>query len=128
MHSFLKFILGMRLYMLRTFPLSIMRSFSLHTHSNDIFHTGLLTACEQDQDGSQFHPAPIRKLSACEQDQDGIQFNPAPVRKLSANLYDIHNCCVCVCVCSEKFLIMDTGTVRNMCSFIPRINLRNECI
>jgi len=22
--------------------------------------------------------------------------------------------CVCVCVCSEKFLMMDRGTVRNM--------------
>ena len=26
------------------------------THSNGICHTGLLTACEQDQDGSEFHP------------------------------------------------------------------------
>ena len=31
MHKFLKFILGMRLYMFRTVPLSILRSFSLYT-------------------------------------------------------------------------------------------------
>ena len=38
--------------MFRTVPLSFIRSFSLHTHSNGICHTGLLTACEQDQDGT----------------------------------------------------------------------------
>jgi len=32
MHQFLKFILGMKLYMFRTVPLSIIRSFSLYTH------------------------------------------------------------------------------------------------
>jgi len=31
MHYFLKFILGMKLYMFRTVPLSIIRSFSLYT-------------------------------------------------------------------------------------------------
>jgi hypothetical protein len=31
MHQFLKFILGMKLYMFRTVPLSIIRSFSLYT-------------------------------------------------------------------------------------------------
>jgi len=40
----------MKLYMFRTVPLSIIRSISLHTHSNGVRHTGLLTACEQDQD------------------------------------------------------------------------------
>ena len=45
-------------------------------------------------------------------------------RKLSANLYDIHH----YCVCSEKLLMMDRRTVRNMQSFIPKINLRNQCI
>jgi hypothetical protein len=29
------------------------------THSNGICHTGLLTACKQDQDGTQFHPDPV---------------------------------------------------------------------
>ena len=37
--------------MFRTVPLSIIRSFHC-THSNGICHTDLLTACEQDQDGS----------------------------------------------------------------------------
>ena len=45
----------------------------------------------------------------------------APARKLSANLYDIYH----RCVYSEKLLMMDGGTVRNMQSFIPRINLQN---
>ena len=35
---------------------------------------------------------------------------PDPARKLSAKLYDIHHCCVY----SEKLLMMDKGTVRNM--------------
>jgi hypothetical protein len=41
-----------------------------------------------------------------------LQFHPDPaaVRKLSTNLCDIYNCCVY----SEKFLMMDRGTVRNM--------------
>jgi hypothetical protein len=47
--------------------------------------------------------------------------NPDPARKLSANLYDIYQCCVY----SGKLLVMDRGTVRNMQSFIPKINLRN---
>jgi hypothetical protein len=62
-------------------------------------HTGLLTACEQDQDGTQFHPEPSSGafhctysndichtglLTACEQDQDETQFHPDPARKLSA--------------------------------------------
>ena len=31
MHKFFKFIFGIKLYMFRTFPLCIIRSFSLHT-------------------------------------------------------------------------------------------------
>jgi len=60
------------------------------THGSGICHTGLRTACEQDQDGTAFHPDPARKLSA--------------------NLYDIYICCVY----SEKLLMIDRGTVRNM--------------
>ena len=37
--------------MFRTVSLPIIRSFSLY-HSNCIRHTSLLTACEQDQDGT----------------------------------------------------------------------------
>jgi len=51
MHQFLKFIFGIKLNMFRTVPLSIIRSFHC-THSNGICHTGLLIACEQDQDGT----------------------------------------------------------------------------
>jgi hypothetical protein len=57
------------------------------THSNGICNTGLLTVCEQDQDGTQFHPDPARKLSA--------------------NQYDIYHCCVY----SKKLLMIDRGTV-----------------
>jgi hypothetical protein len=49
-------------------------------------------------------------LTACEQDQDGTEFYPVPARKLSANLYDIHH----GSVYSKKLLMMDRGTVRNM--------------
>jgi len=44
-----------------------------------------------------------------------------PVHNLSVNLYDIHHCCVY----SPELLMMDRGTVRNMQSFIPKINWRN---
>ena len=55
--------------MFRTVPLYVIRSFSLYIQQC-ICHT------------------------ACEQDQDGTQFCPVPDRKLSANLYDIYHCCV----------------------------------
>jgi len=51
MHQFLKFIFGIKLYMFRTVPLSIIRSF-FTIHTAMVCHTGLLTACEQDQDGT----------------------------------------------------------------------------
>jgi hypothetical protein len=37
-------------------------------------------------------------------------FRPDPARKLSANLYDMYHCCVY----SEKLLMMDRGTDRNI--------------
>jgi len=40
-------------------------------------------------------------------------------RKVSEKLYDIYHCCVY----SEKLVMMDRGTVRNMQSFILKINL-----
>jgi len=75
MPYFLKFIFGIKLYMFRTVPFSIIRSFSLYTRQ--------------------------RYMSDCVQD---------PARKLSANLYDIHH----FWVYSEKLLMLDRGTVRNM--------------
>ena len=44
MHYFLKFIFGLKFYMFRIVPLSIIRSFFRCTNSNGICHTGLLTA------------------------------------------------------------------------------------
>ena len=49
-----------------------------------------------------------------------LQFHPDPARKLSVKLYDIYHCCVC----SEKLLMMDGETARNMYNLISRINLR----
>ena len=46
MRYFLKFIFGIKLYMFRTVPLSIIRSFSLY-NDNGVCHTDLLTACSQ---------------------------------------------------------------------------------
>jgi len=40
---------------------------------------------------------------------------------LTGKLYDIYHCCVY----NEELLMMDRGTVRNMSSLIPKINLRN---
>jgi len=70
--------------MFRTVPLFIIRSFSLYT-----------------QQWYMSYP--------CEQDQNET-FRPDPARKLSANLYDIDHCRMY----SEKLLMMDRGTVRNM--------------
>jgi len=39
-----------------------------------------------------------------------MELRSDPVRKLSGNLYDIYHCCVC----SEKLLMMDKRTVRNV--------------
>jgi len=75
--------------MFRTVPVSIIRSFSLYTQ-----HTGLLAACEQDQDGTLFCPDPTRKL-----------YNML-----------VYHCCVY----SEKFLMTDRGTVQNMQEFYSK--------
>jgi len=73
MHEFLEFIFGIKLYMLRTVPPSIVRSFSLYT-------------------------------------QQWYMSYRFAASKLSANMYDIYHSCVY----SEKLLMMDGGTVRNM--------------
>ena len=76
----------MKLYMFQTVPLSKIRSFSLYT--------------QQWYMSYRFADS-LRARSG---------FDPDPARKLSANLYDIYHCCVY----SEKLLMMDRGTVRNM--------------
>jgi hypothetical protein len=55
---------------------------------------------------------------------DSLQAGSGCSIQLSANLYDVYHCCVN----SEKLLMTERGTVRNMQSFILRINLRNYCI
>jgi hypothetical protein len=76
----------MKLYMFRTVPLSIIRSFSLHTWQ-------------------------LYVIQFCRQIAIRIRMeHSVPDRKLSAKLYDIYHCCVY----SEKLLMMDRGTVRNM--------------
>ena len=72
--------------MFRTVPLSIIRSFTVHT-------------------------AMLYVIQICRQLASRIRIeHPDPARKLSTNLYDICHCCVY----SEKLLMMDRGTVRNM--------------
>jgi len=67
MHEFLKFVLGMKLYMFRTVPVSIIRSFSLYTH----------------QWYMSYSFADSLRVGAY-----------APACKLSIKPYDIYHCCV----------------------------------
>jgi len=87
MHKFLKFIFGINLYIFRTVPLSIIRSFSLYTQQRYMSY--------------RYYWQLESRVRT---------FHPDPARKLSANLYDIYHCCVY----SEKLLMMDIVTVRNM--------------
>ena len=75
----------------------------------------LLTACEQDQDGTNaaiwYNKIYREKQLAPNCISIKInEFHPDPARKLSADLYDIYHCCLY----SEKLLTMGRGTVRNM--------------
>jgi hypothetical protein len=66
----------MKLYMFRTVPLSIIRSYSLYTQQWYVIQTAFEQ--QQDQDGTAVpscHPDPA-----------------AAARKLSTNLYDIYHC------------------------------------
>jgi len=86
------------------------------------YSTGLLTACEQDQDGTSWSCSQavsktvwyVPLLCVQWKTPDGGQRirmeHPDPARKLSAKLYDIYHCCVY----SEKLLMVDRGTVPNM--------------
>ena len=75
--------------MFRTVPLSTIRSFSLYTQQWYISY---------------------RFADSLRAESGQNWFHPDPARKLSANMYDIYHCCVY----SEKLLLMDRGTVRNM--------------
>ena len=75
---------GIKLYMFRTVPQSIIRRFSLYTQQ---WYTS---------------------YRLCRQLTSRIRmFHPDPARNLSANLYDIYH----FCVYSEKLLMMYRGTV-----------------
>ena len=76
--------------MFRTVPLSIIRGFSLYTH--------------------QWYMSYKLQLQLASRIRTELQFRPDPARKLSANLYDIYHCCVY----SEKLLMMERVTARNM--------------
>jgi hypothetical protein len=81
--------------MFRTFPLSIIRSFSLYTQQWYMSYR-FADSLRAGSEWNRFHPA--------------RGFHPDPARKLSANQYDTHH----DCVYSEKLLMTDRGTVRNM--------------
>ena len=87
MHQFLKFIFGIKLYMFRTVPFSTIRSFSLYTQQWCMAY---------------------RFADSLRAGSGRNWFRPDPARKL--NLYDIYHCCVY----SEKLLMVERGTVRNM--------------
>ena len=128
--------------MFRTVPLSIIRSFSLYTQQRymsyrfaDSLRAGsgrssaLILLIPQIyfwnktlhvSDSSFVHHQEFFTVHTAK--TYVTQQNPA--RKQSANLYDIYLCCVY----SEILLMTDRGTVRNMQSFIPKMNLRNQCI
>jgi hypothetical protein len=63
MHQFLKFNLEENSICFGQFFFPSSGVFH-HKHSSGIRHTGLLTACEQDQDRPSFHPDPVSKQSA----------------------------------------------------------------
>jgi hypothetical protein len=81
--NFLKFIHGIKLYMFRTVPLSIIRSYSLYT---------------------QHWYMSYRFADSL---QTGSGWNPYPACKPSANLYDIYQSCMH----SEKLQMIYRGTV-----------------
>ena len=106
MHQFLKFIFVMT-------PQIYFCNKTLHVlGSSSVHHQEFFTV----------HTAMVYVTQVCWQLASRIRMeslHPDPVCKL----YDIHHCCVY----SEKLLMMDRGTVRNMQSFIPKINLTNQC-
>jgi hypothetical protein len=114
MHCFLKFILGMKLYMFRTVPLSIIGSFSPYTQQclmsynfAESLWAGsrwniliLLDSCVQNCMTHTIAVFTVKNSWWCTKE------HPDPARKLSAKLYVVYHCCVY----SEKFLMMHKGT------------------
>jgi len=54
--------------------------------------------------------AMVYVIQVCRQLSSKIRIHPDLARQLSTNVYDIYHCCAY----SEKLLMMDWGTVRNM--------------
>jgi len=75
--------------MFRTVPLSIIRSFSLYTQQWYMSYSF---------------------VDSLREGSGRNWLRPDPARKLTANLYGIYHCFVY----SEKLLMMDKGTARNM--------------
>ena len=94
-------------------------------HLCDIYHCCVYSKKTPD-DGQRNCPKHVEFYSKnnFEKSLHLVGFIPDPVRWQSANLYDIYHCCVY----SQKLLMIDRETFRNMQSFIPNINLRNQCI
>ena len=131
--------------MFRTVPLSIIRRFSLYTqqwHMSYRFSTCFGLFFFPSSGVFTVHTVMVYVIQVC------YMFRTVPlsiIRSFSLyprqyymsyrfayifragtgrNLYDIYHSCVY----SEKLLIMDRGTVRNMQSFSPKINQGNQCI
>jgi len=131
--NFSNLFFGIKLYMFRTVPLSIIRSFSLYTQQwymsyrfadslrsagsgrlisqiyfwNKTLHVSDSSSVHH-QEFFTVHIVVVYVIQLASRIRTD---HPDPAdRKLSANLYDIYHCCVY----SEKLLMMDRGTVRNM--------------
>ena len=114
--------------MSRTFPLSIIRSFSLYTRQSNMSYR----FADSLQAGSGRNVLILLVSSMTYTVAVGIKLymfrtvhtGLLTARELSAKLFDIYHCCVY----SEKLLMMDRGSVRNKERFNPKIKLRNKCI
>jgi len=110
MPLFPKFIFGIKLYMFQIVRLSIIRSFSLYTQQWYMLYR-FVDSLRAGSGCNWFGSTELVWFFFCTPPAaEPNQFRPDPARKLSANLYDIYHCCVY----SEKLLMMDIGTVRNM--------------
>ena len=78
-------------------------TFGIKLHASD-------SSSVHHQEFSTVHTGMVYVIQLASRIRTELQFRPDPARKLSANLYDIYHCCVY----SEKLLMVDRGTVRNM--------------
>ena len=98
------------------------------THINGICHTGLLTACERNQNGTPFHPDPARKLSAPDDGQrncpKNVEFHFKNKFGKLVHLIDfvIRNCLSCYSFLLTAYYAWHgdkvTISVRSFCIFL----------